>query len=766
MYWADRVAKEIIEAKKYKHFWVDDMFTPSGFAHIGSLRGPLVHDLIYKALKHTGEDVKFTYIFNDFDPIDGLPQELQKDFSKYLGVPLRYAPSPEKGFDSFADYFANDFKNVLKSLGVEAEFLSSFDMYKKGQFDEAIRIALDNSEKIQDIYQKVSGSKKQEIGWLPLQVVCENCGKLGTTRVHDWDGKIVAYTCEKNMVKWAQGCGHSSRISPFGGNGKLPWKVDWPAHWMVLGITIEGAGKDHSSAGGSRDIARELCEEVFHISEPYNLPYEFILIGGKKMASSKGLGLKARDFRKLLPPELARFLFSRTDYRQAVEFDPIGTMAIPDLFDEYDRCYIAYLENSNEDLGRTFEMSQIGNLPLKEKTFLPRFRDIASYIQMPNIDILEKFVEIKEEKLSEIEREIISERVAYAKIWLKEYAPDEFRLQLSEALPLKAKELTQEQKQFLKKAVSLIEENNNPEELQLALYNLAKELNIDAKAAFAAIYIALIGKEYGPKAGWLILSLDKKFIQQRLNEVLSSEASDVSKNNIPIKKLNKPEIFYIDSLIKKKFPSVSVGIAVIKGVEIKKIDEGLEEEKQELLLSLQRLSTEQIGQYPQILSYRKLYKETRIDWHSRRPSPEALLRRIALNKGLYNINTCVDAYNLVVMKNIVSVGAFNFDEIKFPTVLRFAEKGEEILLLGDDQPTKYKEGEVAYFDKIGGYNIDLNYRDAKRTAVQIGTKNLYINVDGIYEITPQMVEKILKEVCDIIVKYCGGHVELFGVETK
>lgn len=518
MYWADRVAQEIISSEKYKPYWVDDMFTPSGFAHIGSLRGPLVHDLIYKALKHAGQDVTFSFIINDFDPIDGLPEELQKNYSQYLGFPSKKAPSPKEGFASFGDYFADNFKKVLEGLGTTPKFYSSWDLYHEGKFDEAIRIALDNADKIQDIYQKVSGSRKKEAGWLPLQVVCENCGRLGTTRVHDWDGKTVAYTCEPNMVKWAEGCGYSGRISPFGGNGKLPWKVDWPAHWMVLGVTIEGAGKDHSSAGGSRDIARELCKEIFRINEPYNLPYEFFLIGGKKMASSKGLGLKARDLADLLPLEIGRFLFCRTDYRQAVEFDPIGTMAIPDLFDEYDRCYLAYLENSDENLARTFEMSQVDKLPSKEKTFLPRFRDVVNYVQMPNIDILKKYEEIKEEKLSETETDLIKERAKYVKIWLEKYAPDEFRLQISETLPEKVKELTGEQKQFLNKAINLIEKNDDPEKLQLALYNLTKELKVDARKSFSAIYIALIGKEFGPKAAWFLLQYPKEQVINRLNE--------------------------------------------------------------------------------------------------------------------------------------------------------------------------------------------------------------------------------------------------------
>ncbi len=520
MYWADRVAKEIIDSKKYKPYWVDDMFTPSGFAHIGSLRGPLVHDLIYKALKHSVQEATFSFVINDFDPIDGLPEDLEKDFSKYLGFPLKKAPSPKEGFASFGDFFADDFKRVLESLGVKPEYYSSWDLYHEGKFDQAIKIALDNADKIQDIYQKVSGSKKKEKGWLPLQVICQNCGKLGTTRVHGWDGKTVAYTCEKEMVKWAEGCAYTGRISPFGGNGKLPWKVDWPAHWMVLGITIEGAGKDHSSAGGSRDIAKDLVKEVFRINEPYNLPYEFFLIGGKKMASSKGLGLRGRDLTDLLPLEVGRFLFCRTDFRQAVEFDPVDTMAIPDLFDEYDRCYRAYIENSDQDLVRTFEMSQIGKLPPKEKTLLPRFRDVVNYVQMPNVDVLKKYEEINDGKLSEEEIKIINERARYAKIWLEKYAPEEFSLSLSKDLPEKAKELTAEQRQFLKQAIGLIEKNNDPEKLQLALYNLTKKLKVDAKKAFSAIYITLIGKEFGPKAAWFLLQYPKEDVIRRLQEAI------------------------------------------------------------------------------------------------------------------------------------------------------------------------------------------------------------------------------------------------------
>ena len=74
------------------------------------------------------------------------------------------------------------------------------------------------------------------------------------------------------------------------------------------------------------------------------------------------------------------------------------------------------------------------------------------------------------------------------------------------------------------------------------------------------------------------------------------------------------------------------------------------------------------------------------------------------------------------MKRRVSVGAFNYDQVKFPTVLRYAGQGDEILLLGDETPTKYTAKELAYYDQSGGYNIDFNFRDAQRTMVTEKTK--------------------------------------------
>lgn len=504
MFWADTIAKEIIESGKYKPYWVDDMKTPSGFAHVGSLMGPIIHSMIFRALKDAGKEAIFTFIINDFDPADDLLPEIRGTHEKYLGMPLKLAPSPDPKFKSMADQFGNDFVQSIKSLGVEAEILSSWELYHAGKFDSVIKEALDNAEKIQDIYQRVSGSRKKEAGWLPFQVICEKCAKLGTTRVFAWDGEKVSYTCEPNLVKWAKGCGYEGKISPFGGTGKLPWKVDWAAHWKVIGVTIEGAGKDHASKGGSYDIAMEISKAVFQYDSPYKLPYEFVLIGGKKMSSSKGIGLKAHDLVKIVPPSVGRFLFAKSGIKSQSNFDPMDKNAIPSLFDDYQKAASAYFEKGDQDLARAFELSQVGEI---KKPPSIRFSVLVHWVQMPNME-------------SKIREEGLEEWAKYARVWIERFAPESEKFVVQKELPEATKSLSEKQKQFLKKVTSELDREWDADEFQKQIYEYVKALDFSSKDAFAAIYLSLLGKDHGPKAAWLILSLDKDFVIHRFNEIL------------------------------------------------------------------------------------------------------------------------------------------------------------------------------------------------------------------------------------------------------
>jgi lysyl-tRNA synthetase class 1 len=499
MFWADKIASEIIESGKFTPYWVDDMKTPSGYAHVGSLMGPVLHSMIFRALKDRGKEVSFTFVINDFDPADDLLPEIKGKFESELGKPLRQAKSPNPEFESMADLFGADFINTIKDLGVEAEILSSWDMYHAGKFDEVIRLALDNAEKIQEIYHEISGSQKREKGWLPFQVICENCGKLGTTRVHDWDGETVAYTCEPELVKWATGCGHAGRISPYGGTGKLPWKVDWAAHWKVIGVTIEGAGKDHASRGGSYDIAMEICKEVFDYPDPFKMPYEFVLIGGRKMSSSKGIGLKAHDLTEIMPPAIGRFLYARNGIKSQTNFDPQDSNAIPNLFDDYRKAYEEWKKDPKSDNGRMFELSQAGEITVPPDA---RFSVLVQYVKELN-------------KTEEIKNLGAQNWVKYAKVWIERFAPEEQRFEVQEEMP--AVELTEKQKELLRKTISVLDTKSS-EELQTEIYNFGKELGLSPAETFGSFYQIFIGKSHGPKLAALLSSMDPDFILKRLEE--------------------------------------------------------------------------------------------------------------------------------------------------------------------------------------------------------------------------------------------------------
>lgn len=525
MFWADKIAPEIIKLGKYKPYWVDDMKTPSGRIHVGALRGVIIHDLVYKALLNQGEKATFSYVINDMDPMDAFPEYLDDSFRQYMGFPLFKISSPEKGFDNFGHFFAQEFIDVFNRLGAKPKILWSSKMYQEGKFNQVIKEALDNQAKIRELYKKVSGYDKPK-DWYPFQVICPQCGRVGTTKVDDWDGQEVSFECKKDLVDWAQGCGFKSKISPFDGMGKLMWKVDWAAHWKVIGVTIEAAGKDHFSAGGSHDLSGAISKEVFHYQTPYGFLYEWFLTkGGKKMSSSKGIGMSAQQVAEILPAQILRFLLTRTSYKRAIDFDAGGNK-IPDWYDEYDRCAGEWFQKGRKsDFGRIFELSQVDGVP-KKSLFLPRFREVAYLVQMPNVNLLDHFEKEKDGKLTEEEIAILEERVRHAKIWLKNYAPQEMKFQvLGDSQLARTKiNLSEEQKEYLGAVKQLLQQKDwQPEKLQYQLYEIAKKAKISPKNAFQAIYLALIGKTHGPKAAWLILSQEKEFIIKRLSKVTGEE---------------------------------------------------------------------------------------------------------------------------------------------------------------------------------------------------------------------------------------------------
>lgn len=499
MFWADSIAGEIrARFSGARPILIRDEKTLSGRVHIGSFRGVAIHGVLAEVLAEQGAANTFKYEFNDYDPMDGIPSYLpQEQYQQYLGMPLKNIPSPEPGYDNFAEYYGAEFLGVINGAGFAPEIYRSSELYLSGKMDGVIREALEGAAAIRRIYKEVSGGTRDN-AWLPLSALCPTCGKLSTTRATDFDGETVAVECRD--LDWVKGCGFKGRVSPFGGKAKLPWKVEWPAKWKVLGVMVEGAGKDHSTKGGARDVANHISQEVFNYEPPFDVPYEFFLVGGQKMSSSKGKGSSAKEISDLVPAKILRLALIGKDIAQAFNFDPEGD-TIPVLYDQYDKLAENYWAGTKDDYARLFELIHPGKA-LPAQSELPRFSQVAFMVQMPHMDLYKEF--------PNADRAELDERAAYAKRWLAQYAPEKFVFKLQESMP--QVELTAEQKAGLAQVADFVEAEAampSGEELHAKLH----ELKI-----FKAIYLVFLAKESGPKAGWFLSVLDRDFVLKRLRE--------------------------------------------------------------------------------------------------------------------------------------------------------------------------------------------------------------------------------------------------------
>src|ERR1035437_644862 len=430
MYWADELAAAVAGPQV-----VNDSKSPSGTVHVGSLRGVVLHDAIHRALLGAGLEAKFLYGVDDMDAMDSQALLTPDAVDRYMGAPLSRVPAPEGSTAAnYARHFVGSiFFKTFEPLGIRPEFYWVSELYDAGRMDPYVKLALDRADRVRSIYLRVSHVDRPSI-WLPIQVICENCGKIGTTYATDWAGSTVAYVCKPDMVSWARGCGHHGRVSPLGGRAKLPWNLDWAAKWGLLGLTIEGCGKDLATAGGSRDRSDAISREVFEVEPPRNVAYEFLNIGGKKMSTSKGQGAAAHTVAEVLPPELLRFLFLRPRPSQVIDFDPEGD-TIPRLFDEFDRIASATagIEVKGElpaDYDRVYAYSLLPSADpaVAAKTFRPAFGHLALLLQIPGVDIKARMEAEKGAALTKLEDMILADRTAAARAWLESYAPERARL--------------------------------------------------------------------------------------------------------------------------------------------------------------------------------------------------------------------------------------------------------------------------------------------------------------------------------------------------
>src|SRR5206468_3392700 len=389
MEWADELAARVSGPQV-----VNDSKTPSGTVHVGSLRGPVILDVLTRALRASGHETTLLYGVDDLDPMDAQALLTPDAVEREMGRPLAHIPDQAgDGHSSYARHHAQVFIDTFAGLGIKPDrYYWMSEHYAAGDMDPYIKVALERAAIVREVYQRVANVRHPDT-WHPISVICPTCGRVGTTIVTKWDGEKVFFECRPDLVTWAKGCGSSGWVSPYGGAAKLPWNLEWAAQWSLFGVTIEPCGKDLATAGGSRDRADAIAREVFEREPPLRVDYEFLNIHGKKMSTSKGHGTAATKIVEVVPAEQLRLLFLRPKPNQAIEFDPDGTDAIPRLFDEFDRLAAAVAGREIRgdlppDPERLFSMSLVDRDHLNEEAdaYHPAFSHLAFLLQVPGID--------------------------------------------------------------------------------------------------------------------------------------------------------------------------------------------------------------------------------------------------------------------------------------------------------------------------------------------------------------------------------------------
>jgi lysyl-tRNA synthetase class 1 len=534
-YWADRMADEIIERSERdpllktlvekNGYFVYDEKTPSGEIHIGSGRGWVIHDVLAKALRQRGKRARFVLSSDDYDPLDK-PVKGMPEFDKYLGVPFKNIPSPIPGFKSWADYYFTQSTSKFAEWGIEADLESTGEEYRKGTFNEAIRAVLNNTGKVQAIFERIYGKPYERI---PFNPICEKCGKIGTTVTTHWDPhkEIVTYTCAEDLVKWARGCGHIGHVSPFNGAGKLPWKVEWAAKWPSKGVIVETAGKDHFTKGGSRTVAIAISSEVLCYPPPYPSTateegpgYEFFNIGGKKMSTSRGVGASFASITEHIPAKILRFLVVSYKPHAVIDFDPSRKDDLLLLYDRYDTAERVYFGEEESDraqeLKRIYEFAQIGKLLQKMPPQIT-LRHAGIVVQIVGesdddaIALLQRRGEIPQ-ALSTAEVAYLNDRLAAARKWILEFAPAREKFRVQEIVPAQVKErLSEQQKAGAHDLAAFLRKRPCTEqELFEEFYAICERRGIPNTEFFKGIYLILLGQEWGPKLANLILTLGEE----------------------------------------------------------------------------------------------------------------------------------------------------------------------------------------------------------------------------------------------------------------
>ena len=525
-HWADQMADTIIREKgDLDSYTCASGITPSGTVHLGNFREIITVDLVVRALRSRGKNVRFIYSWDDYDVFRKVPANMPDPeiLEKYLRFPITEVPDTTNRNENYARHHEVDIEQQLPRVGIAPEFLYQASRYRANRYAEGMKKAMQMRETIKEClneYRDDAHKMKPEDVYWPVAIFCGKCSK-DTTNITGYDGEYgISYKCE---------CGHeeTADIRTFKG-AKLGWRVDWPMRWNEEKVVFEPGGKDHISPGGSYDTAKLVSKKIYGWDAPVTMRYDFVNLKGVpgKMSSSKGKVIALPDALDVYQAEVLRYLFAgtRPNTEFAISFD-MDVLKVYEDYDKTERIVYGVDKAKNEDQfnkeKRIYMLSQIdGKIP-ETMPYQITFRMLTTLLQTYSGDIdavIKSLGDVKPEQEERLRR-----RMACAWFWIQNSAPscaedfiftirnDGSKADLDETMSKAVARVRDE-------VVPKLDTFTQDKECQQAMYDIATDMGIDAKQLFTALYQAVVAKDQGPRLGGFFRIIGKERLEKILKD--------------------------------------------------------------------------------------------------------------------------------------------------------------------------------------------------------------------------------------------------------
>jgi DNA/RNA-binding domain of Phe-tRNA-synthetase-like protein len=159
---------------------------------------------------------------------------------------------------------------------------------------------------------------------------------------------------------------------------------------------------------------------------------------------------------------------------------------------------------------------------------------------------------------------------------------------------------------------------------------------------------------------------------------------------------------------------------------------------------------------PEVIAFQEVLRKVGVNSRKEQPSVLRLLTFLLKRGDLPAINSLVDAYNLVSVRTLCSLGAHDLDRIRSPVSLRLLTGTESFTPLGSDAPVPVTAGEYGYVDAAGRVLCRLDLLQADFSKVTADSVNVLLIVEGTKAHDLEVLRRAFAEVVDTVTRHCGG----------